>query len=168
MVDSIISVDFCRTSYQHSAMLGATDLAGYCFATGADGTVVAIYPSSDVLKPLAETRLESVAEQEVEQQLYLRNFDQATGRVLRLAHECLAGGDADKAERLMRLLEPQPVLTSGHRTPTRFSVVRCVALTVVAAYRYWRKFQSGHQKRLLRNSRTVRRPICSASQAGPG
>ena len=40
------------------------------------------------------------------------DLDDATGRVLQLAHDSLTTGDTAKAERLMRLLEPQPMAGS--------------------------------------------------------
>ena len=74
LLDSVVSVDFCRASYQNTATTGVSDLAAYCFVTGADGAVAAVCPSSDLLLPLAYTKLRSAAEQEVERQLYLREY----------------------------------------------------------------------------------------------
>jgi hypothetical protein len=107
LLDSVVAVDFCRTQYQHS---GTIDSASQCFVTCADGTVSAIRPTADLLKPFAHTRLDSLPEQEVERALYARNFDEATGLVLALAQEYLATGDAERAEHLMQLLEPQKQL----------------------------------------------------------
>ena len=107
LLDSVVAVDFCRTEYQHG---DGADLAGQCFVTCADGSVSAIRPAADLLRPLVQTRLDSLPEQDVERALYERNFDEATGLVLGLAQEYLATGDAERAEHLMQLLEPQKQL----------------------------------------------------------
>ena len=135
-LDSIVSVNFCRSAYRNTAATGAADLAANCFVTSADGAVAALCPSSQLLLPLAQTRLQSAAEQDLERQLYLRespklymppsepselietgvpvgNMDAATASVLQLAHDSLECGNSTKAAELMRLLEPQPSLLSG-------------------------------------------------------
>ena len=107
ILDSVIAVDFCRTQYAHTE---SADLASHCCVTCADGSVSAIQPVPDLLQPLAQTRLEPKSEREVEQALYQRDLDRATGQVLALAQDYLATGDAERAEHLMQLLEPQPQL----------------------------------------------------------
>jgi hypothetical protein len=107
LLDSVVAVNFCRTPYQFP---GIVDSASQCFVTCADGSISAIRPTSSLLEPFALTRLAPTPEQQVERALYARNFDEATGLVLDLAQEYLATADAERAEHLMQLLEPQKQL----------------------------------------------------------
>lgn len=107
LLDSVVAVEFCRTQHQY---LGTVDSASQCFVTCADGSVSAIRPSTSLLEPFAYTQQTSTPEQQVERALYARNFDKATELVLDLAQEYLATGDAERAEHLMQLLEPQKQL----------------------------------------------------------
>jgi hypothetical protein len=111
--DSVVSVHFCTAPYGTAPQGSTPDLAADCFIVCADGQVASMAPTKDILEPLAETRLHSMEERTVERALYLREFNEATERVLRLSHQYLASGDAARAEVLMRLLEPQKALDAG-------------------------------------------------------